>query len=489
MDEEPAAESAAEAPPPRLADEVHWYTEHTALVISTLKWSLFGAVAGLCTGFGTRAFLWSLAASDAAVRTLLGPRVEPSWLLPLALPACVLLARRFAPSAGGEGVEAVIQAVHEKSGHINWKVAPVKLLGTVLTLAFGGSVGKEGPCAQIGAAITSMFSDVLRLNDTDRRRLVICGIGGGFAAVFGTPISGALFGIEVLYLGHLEYAVLFPCLVSGIVAHLVCGVRPPVPAFHHALAGIGRPQMFILSIVFGMAFGLIALVLIESMRAAQKGLRRFAGHPYLVAFGGGVALAALYALAGTSYGGLGTETIEAALAGSTAIAALAFLYKIVSTTVSLETGGSGGIVTPLFFIGTTSGAVLARLCHLPIGEFAAFGFVSLVGAAANTPVAAAVMAIEILPGEVGVYAALAAGTAFLMVGHRSVHASQKIGLSKSAGLDVPMEGPIGDLTLSGLHVRKGSLTEKALSLGHRRVTPRAGDDPAAGASGRGRDRD
>jgi H+/Cl- antiporter ClcA len=457
-----------EQPPPRLADETRWYTEHTALVISTLKWALFGAVAGLCTGFGTRAFLWALASSDAAVRTLLGTRFQPAWLLPLALPLCVFLVRRVAPTAGGEGVEAVIQAVHERSGHINWKVAPVKLLATVLTLAFGGSVGKEGPCAQIGAAISSMFADLFRLSDVDRRRLVICGISGGFAAVFGTPISGALFGIEVLYLGHLEYALLFPCLVSGIVAHFVSGVRPPVGAFHDALAGIGRPQMFLLSIVFGMAFGLIALVLIESMRAGQRFLRRFEGHPYRVAFAGGVALAALYALVGPSYGGLGTETIEAALAGSATIAALAFLYKIVATTVSLETGGSGGIVTPLFFIGATSGAVLARLLHLPAAEFAAFGFVSLVAAAANTPVAGAVMAIEILPGEVGIYAALAAGTAFLMVGHRSVHASQKIGLSKSAGLDVPMEGSIGDLTRSGMHVTKGSLTERALRLGNRR---------------------
>lgn len=464
-------------PPPSLADETRWYTEHTALVISTLKWALLGAAAGLCVGFGTRAFLWALAASGTWVKRVTPGGISPTLLLPLALPACVLLVRRFAPTARGHGTEAVIAAIHRESGRIPWKVAPIKLLATVVTLAFGGSVGKEGPCAQIGAAITSLFADVLRLNDDDRRRLVICGIGGGFAAVFGTPISGALFGIEVLYLGRIEYAVLFPCLVSGIVAHLVCGSRAPVPVLPEGLGGLGRSELVGLSIVFGAVFGLVALLLIEAMRGLERGLRRFEEHPYLVAAVGGVFLAAFYAFVGDTYAGLGVPTIENALAATGTIAILAFLWKIVATTVTLGTGGSGGIVTPLFFIGATSGAALARLLHLPTGLFAAFGFVGVVAGAANTPIAAAVMGLELLPRDVGVYAALTAGTAFLLVGHRSVYASQKIGLSKSAGLEVPLEGPVGDLMRSGLHARKGSLTEKVTRLGSRRPALRKPEKP------------
>jgi H+/Cl- antiporter ClcA len=467
-----------EQPPPRLADETRWYTEHAALVISTLKWAFLGAAAGLCVGFGTRAFLWALAASGLWVKQVTPGGVQPAWLLPLALPACVLLIRTFAPSARGHGTEAVIAAIHRDSGRIPWKVAPVKLLATVVTLAFGGSVGKEGPCAQIGAAITSLFADILRLKDEDRRRLVICGIGAGFAAVFGTPISGALFGIEVLYLGRIEYAVLFPCLVSGIVAHLVCGVRAPVPALPEGLGGLGRTQLVGLSIVAGAIFGIVALLLIEAMRAVERSLRRFEGHPYLVASAGGVFLAGFYALVGNEYSGLGVPTIENALAATGSIAILAFLWKIVSTAVTLGTGGSGGIVTPLFFIGATSGAAFARLLHLPTGLFAALGFVGVVAGAANTPIAAAVMGIELLPRDLGVYGALAAGSAFLLVGHRSVYASQKIGLSKSAGLDVPLHGSIGDLTRPDLHVRHGTLTEKVTQLGSRRPTSRKPEGPA-----------
>jgi H+/Cl- antiporter ClcA len=145
-----------EPEPPHLSDESRWYTEHAALFITTLKWALLGAVAGVCVGWGTRAFLWSLTASSRLTDRLLSGGFRPYYLLPLALPACVWIIRTFAPSARGHGTEAVIAAIHQRSGKVDWLVAPIKLLATVLTLAFGGSVGKEGPCAQIGAAITSL---------------------------------------------------------------------------------------------------------------------------------------------------------------------------------------------------------------------------------------------------------------------------------------------------------------------------------------------
>lgn len=472
-------QSMLEPATPRLADESQWYTEHTALLVSTLKWALLGAGAGLCVGLGTKAFLWSITASAAWLTSNVGQHYPLFFALPLALPLCVWLVRTFSPEARGHGTEAVIAAIHQRSGRIDWLVAPVKLSATVITLAFGGSVGKEGPAAQIGAAITSLFADIARLSDADRRRLVICGISAGFAAVFGTPVSGALFGIEVLYLGRIDYSVIFPALVAGIVGHLVCGVAPPFPVLHQLFLENTQIRMILTSLASGAIFGLVALLLIESLRMVEHRLRRFAGHPYRVAFGGGCALVLLYFLAGDQFSGLGTDTITGVLGGTVHVGPADFLVKILATAITLEVGGSGGILTPVFFIGATSGAALAPIFGVSPAMLGAFGFIAVLAGAANTPLAAAVMAIEIFPAPLGVFAALSATTAYLMVGHRSVYASQKLGLSKSGGLDVALGGDIGEFNRAAIKVRPGSLTERLHHLG--RPRPRDDADSEAGS--------
>jgi H+/Cl- antiporter ClcA len=259
--------------------------------------------------------------------------------------------------------------------------------------------------------------------------------------------------------------VIFPALVAGIVAHLVCGVRPPFPSLQAPFADTRQVKTILIMLVCGALFGLIALLLIESLRFFQRVLRRFEGRPYLLSAAGGVALVLLYLAAGDAYAGLGTDTINGVLAGTTPVFAGAFLLKILATSITLETGGSGGIVTPIFFVGATSGAALASLFGMPSTFLGAVGLVAMLAAAANTPIAAAVMAMELLPGPEGVYAALAASTAFLMVGHRSVYASQKIGLSKSAGLDVELGGAIGDVSRASVRIRKGSLTDRVHQFG------------------------
>lgn len=129
------------------------------------------------------------------------------------------LVKKFAPNARGHGTEKVIEAVHKKDGKIEVAVIPIKLLATLITLFAGGSAGKEGPGAQIGAGSASFISELFKFSKNDRKKLVICGISAGFASVFGTPISGAIFGVEVLIVGIIMYDVLLPSFIAGFAAY------------------------------------------------------------------------------------------------------------------------------------------------------------------------------------------------------------------------------------------------------------------------------
>lgn len=191
--------------------------ESSVLFVSILKWLFLATCAGILVGLSTTVFLKLLGLSISATS-----RYQYYFLLlPAALFLSSLVVQYLAPDAQGHGTEKIIEAVHKHSGKVKAAVVPVKLVATIITIAFGGSAGKEGPAAQIGAAVTSTLSGLLRFDDQDRKKLVICGISAGFATVFGTPIAGAIFGVEVLFVGSMLYEVLLPSFVAGIVGYQV----------------------------------------------------------------------------------------------------------------------------------------------------------------------------------------------------------------------------------------------------------------------------
>jgi H+/Cl- antiporter ClcA len=408
------------------------FAEHGTLLASLVKWTLLAAAVGILAGIGTTVFLrvlgWAVAGMARAPLRLL-------WLPP-GFAVAHLLVRFLAADAAGHGTDKVIEAVHQRSGRIPLAVAPVKLVATVVTIAVGGSVGKEGPAAQIGASLASGMASLLRLSRRDRRKVVICGIGAGFATVFGTPIAGAIFGLEVLVLGSLMYDVLYPSFVAGIVGYHVAS-QLGVQYFHHTLPVLAplTERAFVDTLLAGIAFGLVALLLIEALRWAHRLAQRAPVPGWLVASGGGVIIALGAWLASDRYLGLGLPTLEAAVAGQ-AIPMDSSLLKILFTAVSLGTGGSGGIVTPIFFIGATAGSALARIVGLDPGTFAAIGMVAVLAGAANAPLAASVMAIELFGPGIGSFAAIAAIVAFIMSGHRSVYPSQVLGMPKTRSLSL-----------------------------------------------------
>lgn len=438
--------------------------EQLTLLASVIKWTCYASIVGVLVGFGTGAFLRTLAWTSSQFTRY------PDYylLLPVTLVVCSTLVSKLAPDAAGHGTEKVIEAVHQRMGKIPLMVVPVKLVATVITLAGGGSAGKEGPCAQIGAGLASAFGGMLRLNDIDRRKLVICGISAGFATVFGTPIAGALFGVEVLVLGQMMYDVLFPSFVAGIIGfhmasrlgvsypHLTARIIPPVTGWSFA-------EM----VMLGIWCGLIALIFIELMKVIHRLFERLPWPSAAKAFLGGGLLVLIGKGISIRYLGLGLDSIEAGLGGIVLPAGAAFM-KAIATAITLGCGGSGGVVTPIFFIGTAAGNLFASLFHEPlIATFSAIGMVALLAGAANTPIAASVMAMELFGASIAPHAAVACMVSFLIVGYRSIYPSQLLGMQKSGSLSAPEGGQVGDIHHATYTPRKKSLTGGFMAISRR----------------------
>ena len=243
------------------------FEEQTTIFFSILKWIGLATIIGVLVGASTTAFLKLLNISVAFA----GNYQYYYLALPVTFLLCTWLINHLAPESKGHGTEKVIEAVHKRSGRMKLAVVPIKLFTTILTVATGGSVGKEGPSGQIGAALSSAFSDVFKLKDADRRKLVICGISAGFAAVFGTPISGAIFGLEVLYVGGIMYDVMLPSFISGIVAYHICTIFG-ISYFHGNISFVPvfTNAFFLIIIAGGIAFGSVSFLLIESFRSVEK---------------------------------------------------------------------------------------------------------------------------------------------------------------------------------------------------------------------------
>lgn len=409
-------------------------TEPTVLFLSIVKWVVLATVAGAIVGSATAVFLKLLAWATDTSHQL----AWYYWLLPPALFLSALVVKYFAPDAQGHGTEKVIEAIHKRAGRIPILVVPVKLVATIITLAVGGSAGKEGPCAQIGAGLTSLLSDVLKFDDHDRKKLVICGISAGFAAVFGTPIAGSIFGVEVLFVGTILYEVLLPSFIAGITAFQVSSAMG-VTYFHQPVSVVPVfSEGFLLKVMgAGLFFGVCSIILIEFLKAGEKFSERWKMWPPLKGLVGGLFLVVLSYVFSTQYLGLGLSTIEEGLRG-TMTDWYAFLVKPIFTAITLSFGGSGGIVTPIFFVGTSAGLFFAYVFGLNAATFASIGMVGVLSGAANTPIAASIMAVELFGPSVAPYATVACVISFLISGHRSVYPSQVLSISKSPSLEVEL---------------------------------------------------
>lgn len=414
--------------------------EQTVIFFSVTKWLILSSAVGIMIGALMSLFL-NILKNAEELRGDLG--FSYYFLLPFALMLTLWIVRTFDKSATGHGTEKVIEAVHKREGKINITVIPVKLVATVITIFAGGSVGKEGPGAQIGAGAASFAASILNFDAKDRKKLVICGISAGFASVFGTPIAGAIFGIEVLIIGVIMYDVLLPSFIAGFAAFTTAQFFGVDYTYYdiHFYKTLDLDLLLIGQVVVaGIFFGIVSDAMITGLSKIEKFLKNFNYNLYLKAFVVGLCMVIVSFFLSDKYLGLGLGVIEDALDPnaffSEGISWYDFIMKIIFTGLTLGAGGSGGVVTPIFYVGATSGVAFGHILGDNVALFAALGFVSVLAGTTNSPIASIIMAVELFGVEMAHYAGLSVVIAFLITGHRSVFASQKIALTKAENIDV-----------------------------------------------------
>ncbi len=383
-------------------------------------------------GSASAFFLWAL---DAVTRFRFA---HPGllFLLPIGGLLVGTLYQLYGKSAAG-GNNLLIDEIHQPGAGVPRRMAPLILLGTLVTHLFGGSAGREGTAVQMGGSIAAAFARMLNLDAAEVRILLMAGVAAGFGSIFGTPVAGAVFALEVLVVGRVQYDALVPCFFASLIADWTCRAWGVGHTHYHVevLSAGALPDPWLMGkiILASAAFGLAAVLFSTLSHRLGDAFKASIPRAELRPVAGGVMVIGLFFLAGTGdYLGLGVlgdrpDAITLpALFTSTEIPSSAWAWKLLFTVLTLSAGFKGGEVTPLFFIGAALGNSIAVASGAPVDLFAALGFVAIFAGATKTPLASTFLGMELFGAGNGLYLATACLIAYACSGSRGIYTAQRL---------------------------------------------------------------
>ncbi len=383
------------------------------------KWLMICLVVGLLSGMASALFLVSL----QWVSNFRDRHLVLVWLLPIGGLMVGLLYHYFGKEVV-KGNNLILEEYEQPKERIPLKMAPLVLIGTLLTHLFGGSAGREGTAVQMGSAIADQFSKVFTLTKAERRTLLIIGISAGFASVFGTPIAGALFAIEVLFFSKVKYRSVLPSFFTAFVAYYTVELLH-VQHTHYSIPTVPELSLINLAWIFpvGILCGLSAMLFSKTTHFFTTLFSKYITFPPIrPMIGGAVLVVSFYFLGTSKFVGLGLPTIVDAFQNPSDH--FDFLWKLLFTCFTLGSGFKGGEVTPLFFVGATLGSALSGIIPLPVALLAGMGFVAVFSGATHTPIACTAMGMELFGVDCGIYIGLACLIAYFCSGSVGIYSSQ-----------------------------------------------------------------
>ncbi|MFN3529028.1 MAG: voltage-gated chloride channel family protein [Bacteroidia bacterium] len=414
------------------------------IFIFSFRWLLLAVLVGSLAGTASAIFLVSL----DALTDYREANTNIIYALPLA-GLLIGLMYHYLGDSVVRGNNLLLDEVHQPVQRIPFRMAPLVLLGTLITHLFGGSAGREGTAVQMGGALADQLSKPFRLQAHDRRIILLMGISAGFASVFGTPLAGAVFALEVIRSGRLRYEAILPVFLSAAMADYACTAWGVGHTHYHIseVPAFSMPAMAY-CLLAGISFGLVARLFSGSTHFFSQLFKKHIQYPPLRPVIGGLVLALIFALIqDTRYFGLGIPAIVEAF--EQPVPAYDFIFKLLFTAFTLGAAFKGGEVTPLFFIGATLGNALFWILPLPMSLLAGMGFVAVFAGATNTPLACTLMGIELFGAESGLYIGIACVTAYMFSGHSGIYGAQKVGSAKH-----PNKKSHENKSLEDLHAHK-----------------------------------
>ena len=406
-----------------MRDKVRARVQHMSLYVTALlKWLAVGALVGGVGGFVGAAF-------HLGVNYATNVRMTHPWVLYLLPLGGVIIAALYRLCRlEGAGTNAVIESVHFGK-KVPTLLVPLIFVATVITHLCGGSAGREGAALQIGGGIGFEAGRLLRLGEKDLPLATLCGMSAVFSALFGTPLTAAIFAMEVISVGVFYYAGLIPCLTAALVGYLV-SLLMGVPPTRFAVADPGlAPWTMLLVILLAIGCAVVSILFCRGLQKTGKLAARLLPNPYGRVLVGGALVIVLTLLVGnTNYNGAGMEMVEQAVSGD--VEPWAWLWKLLFTAVTIGFGFKGGEVVPSFFVGACFGCVLGGAMGLPAGFGAAIGLVAVFCGAVNCPIASVFLSIELFSTGDVLYFAMACAISYLLSGYCGLYSSQTILYSK-----------------------------------------------------------
>lgn len=394
--------------------------------IKTLvKWLIIACVVGIVGGVIGSIFHETI---DAVTHF----REDNRWVMYLLPIGGLLIVWLYSimPSKGKIDTNRVIDAVKKDDEKVPLIMTPLIFISTVITHFLGGSAGREGAALQLGGSIGYNLGKVCRLNKNDMHTVVMTGMSAVFAALFGTPLTAAIFSLEVISVGAMHYAAIVPCVISAVVASqiaLAFGLHP----VHFDLALIPNISIGAVSqvVVLAVLCALVSILFCVAIHKCEHLMEKWFKGKYIRAFIGGVIIIALTLLFRTyDYNGAGMDVITRAINGDARYEA--FLLKIIFTAITISAGFKGGEIVPAFFIGSTFGCVAGSILGLDAGFAAALGFVALFCGVVNCPIASIILSVEAFGAEGVLFFAIMCAVTYMMSGYFGLYKSQEFQYSK-----------------------------------------------------------